>query len=53
VLNLGILISLAFVPDQRIALYTGIPFAIFLFAYYYLVVKPRQQALGQGEEAAL
>lgn len=42
-LNLGIMISLAFVPDQRMALYLGIPFAAGLVLYYRYVVKPRQQ----------
>lgn len=41
-LNLGIAVSLAFVPDQRLALVAGIPFAILLLLYYNYVVKPKK-----------
>ncbi|MGG3123089.1 amino acid permease [Priestia megaterium] len=34
-----ILISLIFIPDQRIGLYCGIPLIIFCYVYYHLVVK--------------
>jgi len=40
--NLGIAVSLAFVPDQRLALITGVPFAIFLVVYYNYFVKPKR-----------
>ncbi|MER8170619.1 hypothetical protein ABS225_20195, partial [Acinetobacter baumannii] len=36
-----VIISLAFVPDQRAALYCGIPFMAFCYIYYY--VKNRKQ----------
>ena len=34
-----ILISLIFIPDQRIGLYCGIPLIVFCYVYYHLVVK--------------
>ena len=35
-LNIGVLVSLAFDPAQRLALYFGIPFSIACYFYYYL-----------------
>ncbi|MFD2611434.1 amino acid permease [Paenibacillus gansuensis] len=42
ILNISVLVSLAFDSEQRIALYCGVPFAILCYLYYYLAVKPRQ-----------
>ena len=33
--NSIVVISLAFIPEQRMALYCGIPFIIFCYIYYY------------------
>jgi len=43
-LNLIVAISLWFVPDQRIALYTGIPFIIVMLIYYFTVIGPKKAA---------
>jgi arginine/ornithine permease len=40
-LNLVTLVSLAFIPDQRMAIYCGIPFMIGCYVYYHLIVKKR------------
>lgn len=39
VLNVAVIISLAFIPEQRIALYCGIPFMILCLIYYHLSAK--------------
>ncbi|KEO82765.1 amino acid permease [Tumebacillus flagellatus] len=39
VLNVAVLVSLAFDPDQRIALYCGVPFVAGCYGYYYAVVR--------------
>jgi amino acid permease len=39
--NLVILVSLVFIPDQRMAIYCGVPFMIACYLYYYLVVKKK------------
>lgn len=39
VLNVAVMVSLAFIPEQRIALYCGIPFMIFCLIYYHLSAK--------------
>jgi arginine/ornithine permease len=41
-LNLLVLVSLAFDPDQRIALYCGIPFVVFCYLFYFLRVKKKR-----------
>lgn len=41
ILNIAVLVSLAFDPDQRIALYCAIPFTIFCLIYYRLRVKDK------------
>lgn len=38
-LNFITFVSLAFIPDQRIALYCGIPFMIFCYILYQLKYK--------------
>lgn len=43
-LCLVVIISLAFVPDQRAALYCGIPFMAFCYIYYY-VKNGKQKAV--------
>jgi amino acid permease len=42
-LNCLILISLAFIPEQRIALYCGVPFMLACYLYYHLVAKHKMQ----------
>ncbi|MGI2326909.1 amino acid permease [Planococcus sp. YIM B11945] len=42
-LNLLILVSLAFIEEQRIALYCGIPFMIACYLYYNLVAKNKME----------
>ncbi|QNG60420.1 amino acid permease [Bacillus sp. PAMC26568] len=37
--NVFVMVSLAFIPDQRMALYCGIPFLIWCTLYYYFVAK--------------
>jgi amino acid permease len=44
-LNLAVAVSLWFVPDQRIAIYTGVPFVLVMMAYYFIVVAPRRCAM--------
>ncbi len=41
-LNLITVSSLAFVPDQRMGLNCGIPFAAACYLYYHLIVKKRE-----------
>ncbi|MGF9858560.1 amino acid permease [Priestia endophytica] len=38
-----ILISLIFIPDQRIGLYCGVPLIILCYTYYHLVIKKKQR----------
>nr|WP_311733854.1 amino acid permease [Anoxybacillus voinovskiensis] len=40
-LNVLIIVSLAFIPEQRMALYCGIPFMIACYIYYHFVAKHR------------
>lgn len=42
--NSIVVISLAFIPEQRMALYCGIPFIIFCYIYYYMS-KKRQKPM--------
>ncbi|MGZ4163844.1 MAG: amino acid permease [Tumebacillaceae bacterium] len=46
VLNVLVLISLAFDPNQRVALYYGIPFIIVCYIYYYILTKVKGKRLG-------
>ncbi|MET3196783.1 amino acid permease [Bacillus sp. OAE603] len=39
VLNVVVMVSLAFIPEQRIALYCGIPFMIICLIYYHFSAK--------------
>jgi arginine/ornithine permease len=48
ILNLTVLVSLAFDPNQRIALYCAIPFTIICLLYYYLRVKGRMKAINDN-----
>lgn len=53
VLNSIVIISLAFIPEQRMALYCGVPFIIFCYVYYYIFKKRKQKVkveMGQGHE---
>jgi arginine/ornithine permease len=45
-LNVIIIISLAFIPEQRMALYCGIPFKVARYIYYHFVAKHRTNAEG-------
>ncbi|TYR79549.1 amino acid permease [Priestia megaterium] len=36
-----VLVSLIFIPEQRIGLYCGVPFIIACYAYYHFVIKKR------------
>jgi arginine/ornithine permease len=42
VLNITVLISMAFDKDQRIALYCGIPFMLACYLYYHLKIKNKK-----------
>ncbi len=44
VTNSIVIISLAFIPEQRMALYCGIPFIICCYVYYY-INKKRQKVM--------
>ncbi|USK82543.1 amino acid permease [Peribacillus frigoritolerans] len=44
-LNLCVLVSLAFAPDQRMALYFNIPFMIVCYMYYKLRVERKEKVL--------
>ncbi|GMA50684.1 amino acid permease [Alicyclobacillus contaminans] len=39
ILNLTIAVSLAFIPDQRIAIYAGVPIIVLIYLSYFLVRK--------------
>jgi arginine/ornithine permease len=39
--NVVVIISLAFIPEQRMALYCGIPFMLACYIYYHFVAKHR------------
>jgi amino acid permease len=43
-LNVLVIISLAFIPEQRMALYCGIPFMLGCYLYYHLVAKRKMSA---------
>ncbi|KSU80928.1 MULTISPECIES: amino acid permease [Fictibacillus] len=43
-LNTGVLVSMAFDPEQRLALYLGVPFFIGCYLYYYLVIRKKEKA---------
>lgn len=53
ILNMAIIVGLAFIPDQRIALYCGIPFLLVCYAYYHLVAKKRIHLQRTEEEVEL
>jgi amino acid permease len=44
--NTVVIVSLAFIPEQRMALYCGIPFMIMCYAYYYIAVKRKSKNIG-------
>jgi arginine/ornithine permease len=48
-LNLMIIVSLAFIPDQRMALYCGIPFIVACYVYYHLVAKRRMKEIHMNQ----
>lgn len=43
ILNVTVLISLSFDPDQRVALYCGIPFMVVCYLYYKVRMKGQKQ----------
>ncbi|MCL6626000.1 MAG: amino acid permease [Alicyclobacillus shizuokensis] len=48
VLNLAIAVSLIFIPDQRIAIYAGLPIMAVIMICYYLFYRPRMLRRGVG-----
>lgn len=42
-----ILVSLIFIPDQRIGLYCGVPFIVFCYLYYHFRIKKRLEHQNQ------
>jgi arginine/ornithine permease len=42
-MNVIVMVSLAFIPDQRMALYCGVPFLIWCALYYRFVAKHRME----------
>ncbi|MGE8018500.1 amino acid permease [Peribacillus frigoritolerans] len=44
-LNLTVLVSLAFDPDQRMGLYCSIPFMVICYLYYKLRIEKKKEAL--------
>ncbi|MEI4831706.1 amino acid permease [Bacillus sp. FJAT-53711] len=49
-LNMAVIVSMAFIPDQRMALYCGIPFTI-VCLLFYRVSKNKNNKMKQVEEA--
>ncbi|KZZ84594.1 MULTISPECIES: amino acid permease [Bacillaceae] len=47
--NVLVMISLAFIPDQRMALYCGIPFLVACALYYRFYAKGKMERKGFGE----
>ncbi len=37
----GLLISLIFIPEQRLGIYCTVPFIIFCYTYYYIKIKKK------------
>lgn len=50
VCNLIVIVSLAFIPEQRISLYCGVPFLIVCYLYYHYAGKKRMAEVGQANE---
>lgn len=50
VCNLIVIVSLAFIPEQRISLYCGVPFLIACYLYYHYAGKKRMAEVGQANE---
>ncbi|GGB66361.1 amino acid permease [Fictibacillus barbaricus] len=50
VCNLIVIVSLAFIPEQRISLYCGVPFLIACYLYYHFAGKKRMVEVGQATE---
>lgn len=50
VCNLIVIVSLAFIPEQRISLYCGVPFLIACYIYYHFAGKKRMAEVGQTEK---
>ncbi|AZB42315.1 amino acid permease [Bacillus sp. FJAT-42376] len=51
--NVLVMISLAFIPDQRMALYCGIPFLIGCALYYRFYAKRKMETKGIGEKHSM
>ncbi|OIK15011.1 amino acid permease [Bacillus sp. MUM 116] len=49
-LNIIVLLSLAFDPDQRIALYCAVPFTIACYLIYHFKIKKLREEDGNGEQ---
>ena len=49
-LNIVVLLSLAFDPDQRIALYCGVPFTIACYLIYHFKIKKNREQDGISEQ---
>lgn len=49
-LNCIVLISLAFDPEQRLALYIGVPFTIMCYLIYHLKIKNNREQGGAGNQ---
>ncbi|WP_026694595.1 amino acid permease [Peribacillus kribbensis] len=47
ILNSAVIVSLAFIPEQRISLYCGIPFMIACFLYYKFAGEKRMHGIQQ------
>jgi arginine/ornithine permease len=50
ILNIIVLASLAFDPDQRIALYCGVPFTVACYLIYHFRIKKNREKDGTGEQ---
>ncbi|MEM1505496.1 amino acid permease [Domibacillus sp. 8LH] len=53
VLNCTVLVSMAFNPDQRLALYCGVPFMLACYAIYHLKIKKNQAIEKEQQEIQL
>lgn len=52
ILNIAIILSLAFIEDQRIVLYTGLPLLIGIYLYFVLIHSKREKAAENSGESA-
>ena len=52
ILCVAVMVGMGFDPDQRIALYCGIPFTVLCFVVYHLTQRVRKNRAARAEHAA-